>query len=81
MAKAAQTGLIGRDAELARIEEFLGAIGSGPAALLLEGEIGIGKTALWTRGLVHMTAGPPSSGSDPGLCRVCPNRGTAPFGV
>ena len=51
MAKVAQTALIGRDAELARVEEFLGAIGSGPVALLLEGEIGIGKTALWNQGL------------------------------
>ena len=51
LAKVAQTALIGRDAELARVEEFLGAIGSGPAALLLEGEIGIGKTALWNQGL------------------------------
>jgi DNA-binding CsgD family transcriptional regulator len=52
LAKAAQTRmLIGREAELDRVEEFLGAIGAGPAALLLEGEIGIGKTTLWNRGL------------------------------
>ena len=51
MANAAQTRtLIGRDAELERVEEFLGAIGSGPAALLLEGEIGIGKTTLFEPG-------------------------------
>ena len=56
MAKVAHTALIGRDAELARVEEFLGAIGSGPAALLLEGEIGIGKTALWNQGLASSAA-------------------------
>ena len=57
MANAAQTRtLIGRDAELERVEEFLGAIGSGPAALLLEGEAGIGKTTLWSQGLVSSAA-------------------------
>ena len=55
MANAAQTRtLIGRDAELDRVEEFLGAIDSGPAALLLEGEAGIGKTTLWNQGLASV---------------------------
>ena len=45
-----RAALIGRDAELERVEDFLGSIGSGPAALLLEGEMGIGKTALWSNG-------------------------------
>jgi DNA-binding CsgD family transcriptional regulator len=57
MANAAHTRtLIGREAELDRVEEFLDAIGSGPAALLLEGEAGIGKTTLWSRGLVSSAA-------------------------
>jgi Cdc6-like AAA superfamily ATPase len=38
--------LVGRDEELARIEEFLAAAADRPAALLLEGEQGIGKTTL-----------------------------------
>ena len=57
MANATQTRtLIGRDAELDRVEEFLSAIESGPAALLLEGEAGIGKTTLWNRGLASSAA-------------------------
>ena len=57
MANAAQMRtLIGRDAELERVEEFLGAIGSGPAALLIEGEAGIGKTTLFDQGLVSAAA-------------------------
>jgi DNA-binding CsgD family transcriptional regulator len=48
--------LIGRDAELHRVEEFLGAIGAGPVGLLLEGEAGIGKTTLFNQGLVSSAA-------------------------
>jgi predicted ATPase len=57
MANAVQTRtLIGRGAELARVEEFLDTVGSGPVALLLEGEIGIGKTTLWNQGLASAGA-------------------------
>ena len=57
MANAAHTRtLIGRDAELDRVEEFLEMIDSGPVALLLEGEAGIGKTTLWSQGLVSSAA-------------------------
>jgi predicted ATP-dependent serine protease len=57
LANAAQTRmLIGREAELVRVEEFLDAIGSGPVALLLEGEIGTGKTTLWSQGLASSAA-------------------------
>ena len=48
--------IIGRDPELRRIDEFLDAIQAGPIALVLEGEIGIGKTALWKQGLAAATA-------------------------
>jgi DNA-binding CsgD family transcriptional regulator len=41
-------GVHGRAAELARIEQFLGEAASGPAALLIEGAPGIGKTTLWS---------------------------------
>jgi DNA-binding CsgD family transcriptional regulator len=43
--------IIGREAELHRVEELLDAIEHGPTALVIEGEIGIGKTALWKQGL------------------------------
>ncbi|MBA2570803.1 MAG: AAA family ATPase, partial [Chloroflexi bacterium] len=39
--------IFGRSGELASIERFLDEIAIGPSALLLEGEIGAGKTALW----------------------------------
>lgn len=47
-----QPAPVGRDAELEAIEGFL-ARGDGehPAALVLEGEAGIGKTTLWRAGL------------------------------
>jgi DNA-binding CsgD family transcriptional regulator len=43
--------LIGRDAELASIASFLDSVDAGPAALVLSGEPGIGKTVLWELGL------------------------------
>jgi ATP-dependent Clp protease ATP-binding subunit ClpA len=39
--------IIGRDEELAQVDEFLQAAGGGFAALILDGEAGIGKTAVW----------------------------------
>jgi len=42
--------ILGRDDELASISRFFEA-GSGPRALLLEGEAGIGKTTLWREGV------------------------------
>lgn len=39
--------VIGRDTELAALEAFLGEQADGPRALILQGEPGIGKTALW----------------------------------
>jgi DNA-binding CsgD family transcriptional regulator len=44
------SGVIGREAELAKLEEFLDR-GTPWLALLLTGGPGIGKTALWERGL------------------------------
>jgi hypothetical protein len=41
----------GRTAELARIGRFLDEVASRPAALLIEGEAGIGKTTLWSAGI------------------------------
>ena len=42
---------VGRDEELARIDAFLTRRGTGGAALVLEGEAGIGKTTLWLAGV------------------------------
>jgi hypothetical protein len=39
--------VIGRQAELASAERFLDSLTAGPAALIIEGEAGIGKTILW----------------------------------
>ena len=44
-------GIHGRAAELARIGRFLDEAAGQPAALLIEGEAGIGKTTLWSAGL------------------------------
>jgi AAA ATPase-like protein len=44
-------GVHGRAAELARIRRFLDDAAAGPAALLIEGAAGIGKTTLWFAGI------------------------------
>src|SRR5215211_495226 len=43
--------LIGRSSERATLARFLEEVGRGPAGLLLEGEVGIGKTELWREGV------------------------------
>src|SRR4051812_16369934 len=43
--------LIGREAELDSIGAFLDGLRADPEALVLEGEAGAGKTALWVAGL------------------------------
>jgi DNA-binding CsgD family transcriptional regulator len=40
-------GLVGRDAEVAKIRAFLPAASRAPAALVITGDAGIGKTAIW----------------------------------
>ena len=42
--------VVGREAELAVLEAFLDSIASGPSALLLSGDPGIGKTTVWKEG-------------------------------
>ena len=44
---AAESEVVGREQELAAIGAFLDAPPGGPAAFLVEGEAGIGKTTLW----------------------------------
>jgi DNA-binding CsgD family transcriptional regulator/tetratricopeptide (TPR) repeat protein len=43
--------IIGRELELLAIERFVDGLSTGPAALVLEGVAGIGKTALWNEGV------------------------------
>ena len=45
------TAIVGRDAELASLRAFLTSASEGAAALVLQGEAGVGKTTLWTAGL------------------------------
>jgi predicted ATPase len=40
-------GIVGRDAEVASLQAFVGDAGRTCAALVLEGEAGIGKSTLW----------------------------------
>jgi DNA-binding CsgD family transcriptional regulator len=47
----AQNAILGREDELAAIARFIDDERSGPGAMLLEGEAGIGKTTLWREGL------------------------------
>src|SRR5438034_8169620 len=46
----------GRQAELARLSSFLDAVPTGPEALVLGGEAGIGKSALWLDALASAGA-------------------------
>jgi DNA helicase TIP49 (TBP-interacting protein) len=48
--------LIGRHEELAVLVRFLRSLAAGPRALLVQGEAGIGKTALWQAGLTRAQA-------------------------
>ena len=43
--------VIGRESELAILHRFLDSIPTGPSALLLSGDPGIGKTTVWKEGL------------------------------
>ena len=45
--RAADRPAVGREDELAAAAAFLDAIAAGPAALLIEGDAGIGKTTVW----------------------------------
>ena len=45
--------IVGREEELGSLYAFIGEAGGGLAALVLEGEAGIGKSTLWLAGLEH----------------------------
>jgi DNA-binding CsgD family transcriptional regulator len=48
--------LVGREAELAAARQFVGETDRGPAALVLEGVAGIGKTAIWAGAVAEAEA-------------------------
>ena len=43
--------VVGRDAELATLRDFVSSISDGAGALVLQGEAGMGKTTLWRAGV------------------------------
>ncbi len=45
--------IVGREEELAALNAFVGEVDGGLAALVLEGEAGIGKSTLWESGVQH----------------------------
>ena len=47
----AESGLVGREAELAELDRLFDDRASGSRALQLEGDAGVGKTAVWRAGL------------------------------
>lgn len=47
MAEPVQNRLVGREQETARLGRFVASIPGGPRGVLIRGEAGIGKTALW----------------------------------
>jgi DNA-binding CsgD family transcriptional regulator len=48
--------IVGREAELASLDAFIGEVEGGAAALVLEGEAGVGKTTLWEAAVGHARA-------------------------
>jgi DNA-binding CsgD family transcriptional regulator len=50
-------GIFGRERELAAVHSFVAALSHGDRALLVEGDTGIGKTALWRAAVEFATAG------------------------
>jgi DNA-binding CsgD family transcriptional regulator len=50
------SSIVGRDAELASLDEFLAGLSAGSRAIVLEGEAGMGKTTLWRAGVVDAGA-------------------------
>lgn len=52
LAGPAGPAVLGRDAALEEVTRFVDALAAGPAALLVEGDAGIGKTTVWRAGAV-----------------------------
>jgi DNA-binding CsgD family transcriptional regulator len=47
------TAIVGRDAELASIRDFVARVLAGPLGLVFEGDAGMGKTTLWRAAVDH----------------------------
>ena len=56
MVVAADRDLVAREVEIEQLRAFLPALAEGPAALVIQGEAGIGKTTLWRAGIEHAQA-------------------------
>jgi DNA-binding CsgD family transcriptional regulator len=52
-ASTTRNQIVGRLDELSRVDAFLDGLVDGPAALVLDGESGMGKTTLWDRGVAE----------------------------
>jgi predicted ATPase len=50
--------LFGRSTEVGALESFLDDIAAGPSTLVLEGDVGAGKTALWRAGVAAARSRP-----------------------
>jgi DNA-binding CsgD family transcriptional regulator len=50
------TGIVGRDAELDVLRNFVSSVAVGASSLVLEGEAGVGKTTLWEVGAAEAEA-------------------------
>ncbi|TMJ92900.1 MAG: ATP-binding protein, partial [Actinobacteria bacterium] len=48
--------IVSREEELGSLHAFVEEVREGPAALVLEGEAGIGKSTLWLAGVEHARA-------------------------
>jgi DNA-binding CsgD family transcriptional regulator len=48
--------IVGREAELAALDDFIDAMDGGAVALVLEGEAGVGKSTLWEAGVKYARA-------------------------
>lgn len=46
--------IVGRDAELASLRDFVASVTDGAAAFVLQGEAGVGKTTLWAAGIAEV---------------------------
>lgn len=73
--------VLGRTAELDRIERLIGAIPGGPRALTVVGEPGIGKTALWSAALQATVSGSGSDGRTVLTARAAASERTMPHVV
>jgi DNA-binding CsgD family transcriptional regulator len=69
-----ETGLIGRDADIAKIWTFISATSGVPAALVITGDAGIGRTAVWRH--ILQAAG---NSSNVLSCRPTPAERLLPF--